>query len=180
MQYLTPAPDRIGAMGDLFAASFTASEGAQEGQAIAALAQGLITTTQPRGLDLFVAQDGDHFCGAVIFTRLEFPRDARQVWLLSPMAVAPTHQGQGIGTALIAHAKADLRAKSADVIVTYGDPAFYGKSGFAPIAQTILPPPFALSHPEGWIACNLRDDGPIAPFLGPSQCAPALRHPHFW
>lgn len=72
-----------------------------------------------------------------------------------------------------------LRAQGADVAVTYGDPAFYGKVGFVPVSGQALPPPHPLGQPEGWLAQSLTN-APLTPFVGPSRCAKALDDPAYW
>ena len=51
---------------------------------------------------------------------------------LGPVSVRPDMQGQGIGTALIREALMRLRAAGAVGCVVLGDPAYYGRFGFAP------------------------------------------------
>ena len=85
------------AFADVFLKSFTASEGAEEGGFVSALAADLIKTTPENDMAAFTAHEGDLCVGAVIFTRLYFPQTSRIVFLLSPMAVLPNHQGQGVG-----------------------------------------------------------------------------------
>lgn len=179
MEYSQGAEGRIGEIAGLFAAAFTASEGAGEGRVIGALARALIDTTPPADLRVFSVAAKGHILGAAIFTRLACAGDAGHAMLLSPMAVIPARQGEGIGQRLIAHALGRLRAEGVTMAVTYGDPAFYGKTGFAPVTTRTLPPPHPLSQPEGWIAQAL-DGAPLAPRQGPCRCVPALNDPVFW
>jgi len=172
MQYsraINPDPD---AFADVFLKSFTASAGAEEGGFVSALAADLIKTTPENDIAAFIAHEGDLCVGAVIFTRLYFPQTSRIVFLLSPMAVLPNHQGQG----LIAYVLSQLVGY---IVVTYGDPAFYGKTGFATIDPAVLPAPYPLSQPQGWIAQSLTK-APILPLEGPATCAPALQNPAYW
>jgi len=171
-----PRPDTLA---PFFAAVFTASEGAEEGAAIGALVRGLLTTTPEAETRVFTARAGDDLVGAVLFTRLHYAHDPRRVWLLSPMAVATQSQGQGIGQRLIRQALDHLRAEGADVALTYGDPAFYGRVGFAPVSAADAPPPQPLSMPQGWIGQAL-DGAPLTPLKGRARCAPALDDPAFW
>lgn len=164
---------------DLFAASFTASEGAGEGALIAALVRDLLEGTPDGDLRVFLACEGPVIAGCAIFSRMRYAQDARRVVILSPMAVAPDRQGQGVGQALLRHALAALRADGVDVALTYGDPDFYGRVGFAPIAEAQVAAPFALHHPEGWLGQSLTD-APLAPLKGPVACVAALRNPDFW
>lgn len=51
---------------------------------------------------------------------------------LAPMAVAPTHQRQGIGARLIAAGLGALRAHRQPFCVVLGHPAYYPRHGFVP------------------------------------------------
>ena len=169
---------------DLFRDTFTASEGAAEGASIGALVRDLLVDTAPEDIHVFIAEAEDLIPAAIpaaaaIFTRLSYPQDERTVFLLSPMAVATALQGRGIGQELLGQALDAVRTGGVDVVVTYGDPAFYGKVGFAPISQDIAQPPLPLSQPEGWLGNWLGADG-IAPLVGPSTCVTALRDPRHW
>ncbi|MGN6608618.1 MAG: GNAT family N-acetyltransferase [Jatrophihabitans sp.] len=61
--------------------------------------------------------------------------DARErlveVVTLSPLAVAPSHQRQGIGTALVAEALRTARERGEPAVFLEGDPNFYGARGFS-------------------------------------------------
>jgi putative acetyltransferase len=62
--------------------------------------------------------------------------DARQalveVLVLSPLSVAPAHQGQGVGTALLEAAVAEAERLGVPAVFLEGDPGFYGGRGWAP------------------------------------------------
>jgi predicted N-acetyltransferase YhbS len=166
------------AIAALFTTTFTASEGAQEGALIGALVSRLLSEVPHDQLRVFTAWDDGQLVGAVTFTPLTYS-DPRRVMLLSPMAVAPERQGEGIGQRLIIHALAQLRAEGTDIAVTYGDPAFYGKTGFAPVTEATLPAPMPLSQPHGWIAQSL-SDAPLTPLAGPAICVPPFNSPELW
>ena len=178
MQITSGSTGRETEIADLFKTTFIASEGAEEGASIGRLARDLMTTTDADDLHVFTADDGG-LVGACIFTRLRHEGATRRTWLLSPVAVAPDRQGQGIGQKMITEALTTLRAAGAEVAVTYGDPAFYGRVGFEPVTVRDLPAPYPLSHPEGWLAQSLTDQ-PLAPLKGRVTCAPALSDPAFW
>lgn len=58
--------------------------------------------------------------------------DGRAGWYgLGPIAVSPAHRGRGIGSALVRAGLAHLRARGAAGCVLLGDPAWYGRFGFA-------------------------------------------------
>lgn len=179
MDIVSGSAGREGRIVDLFTATFTASEGAEEGATIGALVHRLLSGTAPADIRVFTALDGDRPVGGVIFTRLRFADDPRPAVLLSPMAVIPDRQGEGIGQALIRHGLAALRAEGVELAMTYGDPAFYGRVGFQPVTPATVPPPFPLSQPVGWIGQSLTDaDLPILP--GPSRPVDALNDPTLW
>jgi len=171
---------------DLFRETFAASEGASEGASIGALVRDLLDGTLPEDIRVFIAEDAEDEAAedgtptaVAIFTRLSYVQDDRTVFLLSPLAVATARQGLGIGQELLGQALEALRSDGVDVVLTYGDPAFYGKVGFAPLSRDMAHPPLPISRPEGWLGRSLEADG-FAPLAGPSTCVMALRDPHLW
>lgn len=163
----------------LFTAAFTASEGPDEGRLIGGLVRDLLARTPPEDIRVFCAEEDGTLAGAAIFTRLSYPEDARRVVLLSPMAVAPDRQGQGIGQALLAHALDALRAEGVEIALTYGDPAYYARAGFAPVTEAQARAPRPLSLPQGWLGQSLTG-GPMPALRGPARCVPALNRPELW
>lgn len=164
---------------DLFTTTFTESEGVDEGVLIGRLVRRQMTETAPEDISVFVAEEQGELAGAVVFSRMTYSADPRTVWLLSPMAVATGRQGEGIGQALLRHALQDLREGGADVAVTYGDPAFYGKVGFVPVSERMVPAPQPLSQPGGWLALSL-SAAVLTPLRGTGSCIAALNDPAFW
>lgn len=57
--------------------------------------------------------------------------DAQGWFGIAPLSVRPEWQAQGIGTALMQAALARLRAQGARGVVLVGEPAYYGRFGFA-------------------------------------------------
>ena len=55
---------------------------------------------------------------------------------VAPVCVAPSHQGRGIGTALMHALVAEAEARRWPLLVLLGDPAFYGRVGFGPPARS--------------------------------------------
>jgi len=170
---------REDAIAALFERTFTASEGEAEGRLVGALARDILATTPASELFLFAVEADGAPVACILFTRLVFSGDDRSVFLLSPVAVAPEQQGSGLGTGLIAHGLASLRTQGVAVAMTYGDPGFYGRLGFLHVAETDVPAPFPLAHPEGWLAQSL-DGGPVGVIRGRSRCVPALARPEVW
>ena len=124
------------------------------------------------------ADHGGELAAAVFFSRFTLPED-RTAFILSPMAVATDQQGKGIGQALIRFGLEALRQRGVSLVLTYGDPAFYGKVGFTQITEAEIPAPFPLSQPEGWLALSL-DGSPLSTAGDETGCVAALRDPALW
>ncbi len=60
--------------------------------------------------------------------------------LLGPVAVHPTHQGEGLGGVLIRHSLAEARLQGWTQAILIGDASYYGRYGFAR-ADLDFPPP---------------------------------------
>ncbi len=60
--------------------------------------------------------------------------------LLGPVAVHPTHQGEGLGGVLIRHSLAEARLQGWTQVILIGDASYYGRYGFAR-ADLDFPPP---------------------------------------
>lgn len=167
------------ALPSLFETTFAASEGAQEGAVIGRLVRRLLATTSEQDMRVFIALQDSVPVGAIFFTRLTYSADARTVFLLAPVAVKTERQAEGVGAGLISYGLQALRHEGLDVAVTYGDPAFYGRVGFKPIAELDMPAPYKLRQPEGWLGQSLTEM-PLTPFSGPSHCVEAFRDPVYW
>ena len=115
---------------DAFYTSFSASEGESEGAIIRTLVEHLLKNTPEPDIFIFAALHHDTVIGCAIFSRLTYSDDARNVFILSPMAVHPDHQNNGIGQTLLRESIAALKDHRIDILMTYGDPSFYGKIGF--------------------------------------------------
>ena len=179
MDFLTDYATYETEISELFAATFTASEGAEEGALIGTLARRLIAETPAEDLRVFTAREDGVLIGGIFFTRLSYDNDPRTVFMMAPVAVATAHQGQGTGQRLIAHGLDALAQEGVDIAVTYGDPAFYGRVGFEPVTVSDLPAPQPLNHPLGWIAQSLTDT-PLTPLRGPARCVAAFDDPALW
>lgn len=179
MHFETDPAGHAPQIADLYRAVFTASEGPQEGGLIANLAARLMAETAADDIAVVTTWDGGAPIGATIWSRMVYAGDARQVFVLAPVAVATQRQGAGIGRAMIGHGLAVLRARGVDVALTYGDPAYYARCGFAPISEDDVPAPYALQYPQGWLGQSL-SVASLLPLIGPARCCPALADPAFW
>ena len=109
---------------DVFYTSFSASEGETEGALIRALVEHLLEYTPKTDIVIFAAMRDNTVIGCAIFSRLTYSHDARNVFILSPMAVHPYHQNNGIGRTLLREIIAVLKDHGIDILMTYGDPSF--------------------------------------------------------
>ena len=145
-----------GILHSFFTEVFTASEGTSEGQLVGDLAAQLARDVDDQRILCLAAYEHEHLIGAIFLTELYF-NATTTVYLLAPVAVATNYQRRGIGQKLIHQGCDHLRAQSVDVLMTYGDPAFYARIGFHAVATTQIPAPFQLSMPHGWLAKSLTD-----------------------
>jgi len=91
-----------------------------------------------------VALDGPGIAGHVAMSPVRLGA-AMQWYGLGPVAVRPDCQGKGVGSALIREALDHLRERGAAGCVVLGDPAYYGRFGFAhdpAITYSDTPAPF--------------------------------------
>ena len=164
---------------ELFKATFTASEGAEEGAVIGDLVAGMMNEASCDDVLTYTAYDEGDLVGGIFFSRLVFDQDDRIVFILSPVAVRTGRQRTGVGQKLIAYGLEEMRRKGVDVVMTYGDPAYYSKSGFRQITEEFARSPHALSQPIGWQAQSLGDGG-LQPLAGPSRCVEPLNKAELW
>ena len=79
-----------------------------------------------------VAEHGGTIVGHVMVshTTLRALRGEHRVALLAPLAVAPDHQGRGVGAALVRAVAAVADERGEPILLLEGDPAYYGRLGF--------------------------------------------------
>ena len=163
----------------LFESTFSDSEGHDEGRIIGKLVENLLSDTADEDIFVISALEDQALTGSIIFTRLTFPEDDRAVFLMAPVAVATSHQGKGVGQALIAEGLRALREREVDAVMTYGDINYYGKSGFREVSEDVARAPLPLSYPEGWLGQSLTGEA-FRPLAGSSRCVSAFNDPAYW
>jgi len=102
------------------------------GHAVAALLRPLRRRARTRrGVSLVVETDG-RVVGHVMVTHawLDAPRRIVDVHVLSPLAVLPSHQGRGIGGALVHAGVARIERRGGPAVFLEGSPAYYSRLGF--------------------------------------------------
>ena len=68
-------------------------------------------------------------------------RELASACMLSPLSTAPAHQGNGIGTALVAAAIDAARGLGRPALFLEGSPSYYGSRGFEPASAHGFEPP---------------------------------------
>jgi putative acetyltransferase len=171
-------PDRAAEIIRLCTMVFTDSAGQDEGVLIGDLVRDLIAETDEHDIYGFVAVDHGHIIAAIFFSRLTFEQD-HCAFLLSPVAVHTDYQGKGIGQQLIQYGLNTLRAAGVALVMTYGSPKYYAKTGFHPVSEATISAPLPLTHPHGWLGQSLVQQA-IEPIAGQSWCVNALKKPEYW
>lgn len=122
-------PDEVAAIAAVNAAAF-------DQPAYGGLPAALRATDHGRPSWCFVAVDGEEVVGHVMVGAVYLDTDADgesrrlEVPNLSPLAVSPDRQRQGIGRALVEAAVAAADADGEPFVVLEGSPAYYGRLGF--------------------------------------------------
>jgi putative acetyltransferase len=162
----------------LFTSVFSFSEGEQEGRLIGKLASELAARVDNQEIICIGACVDTSMIGAIFFTRLRFDEPI-DVYMLAPVAVGVADQGKGVGQALINFGLHELRNRFASVAVTYGDPAFYSKTGFQPLSEDVIQAPLSLSMPRGWLGQSLSGES-IPVLKSRPTCVQEFDNPDYW
>lgn len=125
-----------------------------------------------------VAVAADALAGHVIFTSCSIDDGECNAALLAPLAVDPSVQRQGVGGALVRHGLKMLEERSVADVFVLGDPAYYGRFGFAP--ETAVAPPYPM--PAEWLDAwqSIRPDNASATQRGKLAVPPPWRDPALW
>lgn len=104
-----------------------------------------------------VARDADGTVGGAIRywpIRIGDGTGAPRALLLGPVAVHPTHQGEGLGGLLIADSLDRARHLGWDRVMLVGDAPYYGRFGFERLDGVEMPPP---TNPDRVLGLPLHD-----------------------
>lgn len=77
-----------------------------------------------------VAEVGEDVVGHVAVSPVSISDGVSDWYGLGPISVAPSYQGQGIGSLLMQDALRSLRERKASGCVVLGEPSYYGRFGF--------------------------------------------------
>jgi predicted N-acetyltransferase YhbS len=107
-------------------------------------------------LDLCFAPGREALAGAIRNwpVRIEGPRGKKWALLLGPVAVHPTHQGEGLGALLILRALEMAREGGWSRVILVGDLPYYRRFGFERLTGVEMPPP---TNPERVLGIALRE-----------------------
>jgi putative acetyltransferase len=94
----------------------------------------------------------------------------RDALALAPLAVLPSHQKRGIGTALVERGLSDARRLGHAIVIVLGHPEYYPRFGFAPAAAFGIRAPFDV-RPEAFMALALQE-GALMDARGEAVYAP--------
>jgi putative acetyltransferase len=104
-----------------------------------------------------VAVGDSRVVGHILFTRIKV-RGASQTHdalALAPMAVLPTHQKRGIGSALVMGGLENARDLGHGVVIVVGHPEYYPRFGFAPARPLGIAAPFEVPN-EAFMVLELQ------------------------
>ncbi|SFT63175.1 GNAT family N-acetyltransferase [Sedimentitalea nanhaiensis] len=104
------------------------------------------------GLSLVARDESGILAGAIRFWPVRVGGAA--TLLLGPVAVHPTHQGEGLGGVLIRDALDAARAEGWQRVMLVGDAPYYVRFGFTPLNDIQMPPP---TNPDRVLGQALND-----------------------
>jgi len=117
---------------------------------------------EPDGVISLVAEESGAVAGHLAFTMCDVEGQDVRAALLGPLCAAPDRQGRGIGSTLVKAGFERLRAGGVTTVLVLGDPAYYGRFGFA--AGHAIDAPYDLppDYVAGWQALSI-DAGKTLP-----------------
>ena len=106
--------------------------------------------------------DGAQVVGHVLFTLCGAQGQGRTGALLAPLGVLPSYQRRGLGTSLVRAGLDRLAARGVAQVFVLGDPAYYGRFGFAPERGVMAPYPLPEDWAGAWQSLRLAGRAPLA------------------
>lgn len=103
-----------------------------------------------------VVEEGSVLTGHIMFTPVSLPGFQELIMGLAPMAVTPSRQRRGIGSALVKAGLERCRGLGAVAAVVLGHPGFYPRFGFSPAARFGLTCEYEVP-PGAFMAMELRE-----------------------
>ncbi len=109
----------------------------------------------PANVLSLVATIDSRIAGHVAFTRCGVSGHDVSTAMLAPLAVTPTRQRQGIGSALVRAGLQNLQVSGVALVCVLGDPAYYGRHGFTPDSSIDPPYPLPPEWKDAWQSLRL-------------------------
>ena len=153
--------------------------GQSEGETVSQLAIDLLDDKTALPILSLVAEQDNEIIGNVIFSSVNIEGvEGVSAYILAPLAVTSFAQRSGIGTQLIKNGLETLKERGAEIVLVYGDPIYYMRTGFK--AEHNLKPPHKLEYPEeAWMAQELVENI-LTKMHGTVRCATSLSSPGYW
>jgi putative acetyltransferase len=153
--------------------------GQSEGETVSQLAIDLLEDKTALPILSLVAEQDSEIIGNIIFSSVNIEAvEGVSVYILAPLAVTRLAQGKGIGTLLINKGLETLKERGTEIVLVYGDPDYYMRTGFK--SGHNLKQPYKLNYPEeAWMARELVD-GILTKTQGTVRCALSLNSPEYW
>lgn len=107
-------------------------------------------------LSLVARDDYSGIAGSIRYWPVEIGKTGAPALLLGPVAVHPTHQGEGLAAMLILESLDTARQTGWQRVVLVGDAPYYGRFGFERAGFLKFPPP---TNPDRLLALELIDGG---------------------
>jgi len=150
-----------------------------EGEGVSQLAIDLLEDKTALPILSLVAERDSQIIGNVIFSSVNIEGvEGVSAYILAPLAVKNVAQRTGIGTMLINKGLETLKERGARIVLVYGDPNYYMRTGFK--AGHNLKPPHKLKFPEeAWMAQEL-EENILTKTQGKVRCALSLNSPEHW
>ena len=105
--------------------------GEPEGKVVAQLAIDLLEDKTALPILSLVAEQDNEIIGNVIFSSVTIEGvEGVSAYILAPLAVARFEQKKGIGKLLINKGLETLKERGAEIVLVYGDPNYYMRTGF--------------------------------------------------
>ena len=109
---------------------------------------------QARPTVSLIAEENGDVIGHILFSPVTVGGHRGLLMGLGPMAVAPSRQRRGIGSALVLMGLAECRSVGAQAVVVLGHPEFYPRFGFIPADRFGLRCEYDVPH-EAFMALEL-------------------------
>ncbi len=150
-----------------------------EGETVSQLAIDLLDDETALPVLSLVAERDNEIVGSIIFSSVNIEGfEEVSAYILAPLAVTGSAQKSGVGTQLVKYGLEALKERGAEIVLVYGDPDYYRRTGFG--ANHNLKPPYKLEYPEeAWMAQELVE-GILAKTRGMVRCASTLNSPEYW